>query len=62
MPPEKCLPVEEMTMTRAFALVSMSRMISGNSRQNSGTMVLSSSPRLSWTCAIWSAISTLKQR
>ena len=49
-------------MTRAFALVSMSFTISGNSRQNSGTIVFSSSPRLSWICAIWSAISTLKQR
>jgi len=62
MPAEKCLPVDEITMTRAFACSSIERTISGNSRQNSGTMVLSSSPRLSSTRAMLSATRTSKQR
>jgi len=62
MPPEKCLPVEEITITRARALASMSRTIPGSSCQNSGTIVFSSSPRLSWMWAMLSAKATVKQR
>ena len=51
MPAEKCGPVEETTMARAFALPSMSPTMAGNSRQNAGFMLLRFSGRDSTTCA-----------
>src|SRR4051812_48876240 len=61
MPAEKCLPVEDKTMARAQPSALMPLMISGSSIQNAGTMVLSSSGRLSCTWATWSLSLTSKQ-
>ena len=62
IPAQKCLPVLEITTTRALAASLIEVTISGSSRQNSGTIVLSSSPRESRTWATPSAMSTSKQR
>ena len=62
MPALKCLPLLLMTTTRALASSLMPVTISGSSRQNSGTIVLSSSGRDSRTWATESVTSTSKQR
>jgi hypothetical protein len=61
MPAVKCLPSDEMTMTRASASLEILSTASGSSFQNSGVIELALSGRLKRIWAIWSAISTVKQ-
>ena len=60
-PEQKCGPVDEMTMTRARTLWSISLMIVGSSSQNAGFMLFRFSGRIMRTWATWSLISTSKQ-
>ena len=61
MPAVKCLPEDAMTMQRALALRSISRMMAGSSTQASGVKVLKASGRLIRISATRSVIETSKQ-
>ena len=62
MPALKCRPEEDRTSARASPESLIEVTISGSSRQNSGTIVFSSSGRFRRTWATLSATSTSKQR
>ena len=59
-PDEKCGPVEEITITRARALWSMSSTMAGSSSQKARIMLLRFSGRFRRMWAMWSAIETSK--
>ena len=61
MPAEKCLPVDEMTMTRAAASSLMAFTMAGSSFQKARFMVLNTSGRFRRMWAILSLVSTSKQ-
>ena len=61
MPAVKWRPVEDSTTARASPVALRALTISGSSRQNSGVIVLSSSPRLRIRWATPSVTSTSKQ-
>ena len=61
MPEVKCLPSEEITITRASALLETLSIASGNSFQNSMVIEFALSGRLKRIWAICSAISSVKQ-
>ena len=61
MPAVKCLPVEEMTITRARALSLMSFTIFGNSFQNGRGIALKASGRLRTMWAMLFSMLTAKQ-